>query len=152
MGYVYCFTAGGRSYGIVTVESEPGGLHEAELTSILDSMELETAPEPDSTPVPNAIFREDFSGDGGYLGVYEADDGYSEYVDGVYRMTVTGDLSYIHGSTSNQELGTESRVLLHDPDLAVRVVDVDATFVQGAPSGRFGVACGFRTGRRSTRS
>ncbi len=108
----------------------------------------ESTPET-AEPTPerqDVLFQDDFSGDGGYLGTYQAEDGEGAYTDGVYRMSITKAGSYIFGSMGEEEHeSAPQRAFPDSGDLVDISVDVDVETITDPPRSWFGVACGWHS-------
>jgi hypothetical protein len=169
-GYIYLFSQGRMGWAVVGLSTSAAweSTHRADCDAVLKSLvvgatgptptptrKLTPTRRPSPTPTPTeataepdeVVFEDHFSGDGGYLGTYQAEDGHSEYADGVYKMVVTMDDAYIYGSTFNQQYGSMPKLAVPDTDLVGVSVDVDVTKVGGPDRSHFGVACGLQDGK-----
>ncbi len=98
-----------------------------------------------ATPTGDLVFQDDFSGDGGYLGTYEGDDGESRYEDGAYRMTVTSANAYIYGLTGLQYRGNAPQRVVDGEWPEDVSIEVDATVPGEFSNGRFGIGVGYQS-------
>ncbi len=104
-------------------------------------------PTPTPTPLPQeTLFEEDFSGEGGYLGTYQAEDGTSAYANGAYQISMAPgyNYNYVYGATFGQINGSDPQMALSDPALANVSLDVDVLRTSGASNAAFGAMCGVK--------
>ncbi len=98
-----------------------------------------------ATPAPVLLFKEDFSGDRGYLGAFQERGGYSRYRNGVYNLVVSGNHNVVWGVVLNSALREAQLIPAITPvDFEAVSLEVEATHVSGPANGQYGLVCRFQ--------